>query len=415
MKRTILSIFCFLSTSYSMARGVVSFTGRSFFESPKEFQASTEFITDVRVEEKLRFDSLEVKFNLIASADHRYRSSSYVDVNEAYIGYEYNKLFISAGYHIFNWTSMESFQPADIVNSQVLDSDVESIKKLGELALNASYLTDFGILKFYIFPKVKENFLPQAQSRVLDGTRPVTSKVVLKEEVSDSLDHLQYGFGFEETYDDLELKINILKSINRNFAIVGYQNYSLVPNVGIVPSSGLETFYFDSLNITTSGTYFIGEHTLKFEYVFSSPDNKDIELLTANGVIRNIDRSLLALGYEYQINHSGGLDSMFFLEYQRALKGNERVKQELYIFQNDFFLGHRLSFNDAYAMELFSGFFYDLKRDEMFYLINFSRRINDQWKFKVGYRGYQANESDNLGLSLLDGDDEVYLTLYRYF
>ena len=106
---------------------------------------------------------------------------------------------------------------------------------------------------------------------------------------------------------------------------------------------------------------------------------------------------------------------MFFLEYQRALKGNERVKQELYIFQNDFFLGHRLSFNDAYAMELFSGFFYDLKRDEMFYLINFSRRINDQWKFKVGYRGYQANESDNLGLSLLDGDDEVYLTLYRYF
>lgn len=264
-------------------------------------------------------------------------------------------------------------------------------------------------------PKVTKNYFPDSRSRVADGSRPAATAIVKKTNVSNELKQAQYGIGLENTFDDLEIKLNLLKAINRSFVTLGYDEWVSSPGVGLVPTSQLSAYYFDSFNLTFSGTYFYDVHTLKFEYIFSSPYNKDLALLTAQGVTRNIDRSVLALGYEYQFNHSNGYDSMIFFEYQSALKGSKSVKEELYVFQNDLFLGHRLMFNDAYASEISSGVFFDPGRSEFLYLINFSKRVNNNWKYKVGYRGYKIDKDDNLGLNILKNDDEFYLTFSRFF
>lgn len=399
----------------AMSRGVINFTGRTFVNEAKDYQPSNEFAANFRIEEDNSLKSFEFKLNVAGNLNHYYKQSNLIDLNEAYISYEYSNLIVTAGYQLFNWSDLESFHPADIVNSRIIDSDVEAIKKRGELALSFSYLSEIGILKLYFMPKVIKNYFPDSRSRVADGSRPVSAAIVKKSSVSSDFNQAQYGIGFENTYDDLELKFNLLKAVNRSFVTLGYDTWVNSPGVRLVPTSDLTAYYSDSFNLTFSGTYFYDVHTLKFEYIFSSAYNKDLALLTAQGIVRNIDRSVAALGYEYQFNHSNGSDSMVFLEYQFALKGSKRAKEELYVFQNDLFIGHRLMLNDAYASEVFSGVFFDPSRSELLYLINFSKRFNNNWKYKIGYRGYKVDKADGLGLNVLKNDDEVYLTFSRFF
>ncbi len=351
---------------------------------------------------------------VIGNASEGERKNSYVNLNEALWKHDFGSYGFRIGYQVFNWSDMESFHPADIVNPRFIDSDIEQIKKKGILAGSFFLYTEFGIFKAYVIPRAEFNFFPSSNSRVLGGTRPERSQVVEASTISREKNILQFGGGYEFSSDSFELKVNGLYHVNTSQSLIGYSNYTIVSN-SVVPTGDLESYNFMAFDLTASGTLFLGEHTFKFEFLNHSPENTTTEFLTTSGLMIKDKESYLAIGYEYTLSHANGYDSMFLAEYQKSLIGEEDVQAATSIFQNDAFFGYRLTFNDTYGSEAFAGFFYDLSRAEYFYLGNFQRRLNDFWKFKIGYRGYSAGENDDLGLKILENDDEYYLTITRYF
>ncbi len=366
------------------------------------------------VENSFEYLNGEFRFRVIGNASQTEQLNSYLNINEMLYKYKLGQFDIKVGYQIFNWSDLESFHPADIVNARFIDSDIEVIKKKGALAATLNFYSDYGVFKLYVLPRVESNFLPSSNSRVLGGTRPGKSKIVKKDEITNDRTLFQYGGGYELSADDFEIKLNALYHVNTSQVIFGYEQYSVV-GTNVVPSGDLASYNFTALDLTASGTLFLDVHTFKFEFLHHSPDDQETQLLTTNGLSSKEDESILALGYEYTYTHATGKESMLFIEYQKALAGDENLNERRSIFQNDVFLGYRLSFNDVLGSELFAGLFYDLSRSEYLYLANFQKRINDYWKYKIGYRGYHIGESDDLGLKILENDDEFYLTLTRYF
>jgi len=418
MKKTLLAAAVLSSSlAFSEGRGEISFSYHRYTKE-KTSQINDLTFASFEVEDSGEILGGEYKLGIIGKANSKDRENSYMNVNDLYYSTDFMLgTRLDLGYKIFNWSKMESFHPADVVNARLLDSDIENFDKKGELSIVIEKESEVGIVKVYAFPMFEESFFPSADSRIADGVRPEKVNRMSDKGVSTDRQVWQYGASFEKQIGDFDFMAFALKHVDRNRPIVGFKDFTIVTSDIIIPQGNLESYYFDVLDFGFAGTYFLGEHALKLEALSSKFDvPAGQNFLTGAGLRKPIDYTTVAFGHEYSHTWENGWDSTFFTEYQRILEVDKQTRQELAIFQSDLFIGHRLTLNDAFSKEFLIGFFYDVERKGE-WLVNFGydQRINDFWKFHLGYRAFGHGESDKLGTYLLDGDNEVNFKISRFF
>lgn len=367
------------------------------------------------VEDKGDWDGWEYNLSLIGRADEKFQDNSYVDFNELNFGRSFGNWQVTAGYHMFMWSRSEAFHVVDVINSRINDGNIERFEKLGEISAVISHYTSIGTVKFIYMPYFKEGFYPDPLMRIFDGLRPARQNIVKGNRATDSNEDNQvnqYGVYYSHQFGDLDLTVFALDHIDRTRPIFG---------VRPATPTTLESFYVDVLDAGAAATYFWGEQTFKFEYLYSDFDaDENIAILDYTGNPRTIfDYQLASIGHEYTYNYANNWSSGFFTEYQRVIGVGKDKRSQAQIFQNDIFFGHRLALNDAFSNEFMLGLYLDIERSgETLYYLSYERRLNNAWKGKVSFRGVTIGDDakvDKRGLFVLDGDDELSVILTRYF
>jgi hypothetical protein len=143
-----------------------------------------------------------------------------------------------------------------------------------------------------------------------------------------------------------------------------------------------------------------------------------LQILTVNGLRTPTDHSQIAIGTEYLWSHDWGGESQFFLEAQGLFGTSKERRAELDVFQRDILIGYRLAFNDTQSTELFISLITDLERTRE-HLLNFyfDRRLTDNWKYRLGFRIYDAPQKGALplGLETFHEDHYAFFNLSRFF
>ena len=116
----------------------------------------------------VKFDPLYASVRAISRVDSIDADRNIVYIEDAWIGFRWWRLYVKAGWQLYNWTGTEAFHPADVMNSRNFDSDLENAEKLGELSASLEIEIPFGSITAY--------YMPYYQDPKFAGSR-VTSKL----------------------------------------------------------------------------------------------------------------------------------------------------------------------------------------------------------------------------------------------
>jgi hypothetical protein len=115
----------------------------------------------------------------------------------------------------------------------------------------------------------------------------------------------------------------------------------------------------------------------------------------------------------YQI-HETGADLGLLLEYSYDGRDDDPAEAPPVIFDDDFFLGARLTLNDVQDSELLAGLSVDRDDRASQLSLEASRRLDNFWTTELEGRWF-LNSGDNGVLSAFKKDSYITLRLLRYF
>jgi len=373
-----------------------------------------------RVETRWEEDAYKTVFRGLFRTDRLDSSRDVMFIEDAYFSMNFMQEWrLYAGYKIFNWTATEAFHPADVVNSRNWDSNLEYLDKRGELTLELNRSVWNGDISFYYWPRYERPLYPSASNRL--GFGQTLRPPVFVDDHSNDRRGQQWGVRLDQHVGTADISLHVLQHMDRNFAVVGESNYTLVPIFispsGVIPNSTPTIpYFFRDTQVGGTLQYVLGGLIIKAEGAIRK-FKKDLNILTARGFRTPVDHQEIAAGFEYGIVHDNGTESTFFLEGDTILGTSEAQRAELSAFQRDVFLGYRFAFNDQDSREIFVAGITDLERaNENFYSAKYSQRIGDSWKVGTGLRFYEAPQKGTYatGLEVLNGDNQFFLTLTRY-
>lgn len=408
-------------------KGEVSFQWRRFDDDKVERTEDTGTLVFSRVEAQYNDDDEKHVFRGFARVDHKDSDRDFMALEDFYVSMffgEQQDIQLLAGYKLYNWTATEAFHPADVVNSENFDSDLEFFEKLGEPTLELNKIFDWGTLSFFIWPRFERPQFPGNRSRLGFGVDLDRPEAINGTNVGEDW-QLQGGARLSYMMDDGDVSFHLIQHIDRNFPLIGTTDYVLNPFTGQnVPTDvtkftiGPTPYYYKVTQFGGTLQYAFSNLLVKFEGAYRSFE-KEVEVLTAEGLRKPVDHIDAAFGLEYTLplNINGGDTSVFF-EGGGIFGTTKEERSRLGVFQRDVFLGLRHSFNDIMGSELFLTMIHDLERkNERLYNFSYSRRLSDLWKMNLGIRIYDAPQKGTVarGLEALDGAHHGIISLTRFF
>lgn len=297
------------------------------------------------------------------------------------------------GYQIFNISYMESFHPLDVINARNYDISIVNAEKIGEFSLG--FKTSFyeGDFQFFLIPYPTRPILPGPDSR-LNLPNDISKTRWLQKGDDEERFGNHFFMTFEKSFESFDAQLMLHKGIDRAKGLFGTKDFVALMGEGI-PENNAEffTYYPEQLMTGFGVVYNMDGYQLKAS-AGGHFYTEETEILTVNGLDKPDDYIEAVLGYEKSFSH-GALDSTLVAEYQRVFSD----QTDDFIIQNDFFVGWRLFFNDALSKEFDVGLLYDLDgNEEGFVQTSYGQRINNEFKFKIGYVHY----------ILPDGQDVIY-------
>ena len=321
-------------------------------------------------------------------------------VEELFVSFEKSGWRLRAGYQMLNWTATEAFHPADVVNSRNLDSNIENAEKLGELMFSLRRRVANGSLEAFVMPRRERPQLPGPKSRLSfapAGVRVAAQWLGNDGQPESTNWDMQWGARWAAVIGDADVAIHYLDHQDRQQPVIRVGDV-----VGQVWAAYLPVRDW-------GGTYaqVLGGSIVKLEL-----GHKDFK---TEGLP---DHTQVALGYEYGWVLGSGAQATMIAEAQNYFGVDESQRAQLGIFQRDLLLGYRHAFNDSQSREILLTAIGDLERNHE-YLVNlkFSQRLGETFTLELGLRWIDAPAKDiqPQGLELLDGANQVFVNLRRFF
>ncbi len=374
--------------------GYVSVEGRAFFQDPL-YPGQEDQNGSIAAQPEYSHQWSDgthsftfIPFGRIDSADSE---RTHVDIRELNYIYRHENWYTRIGIGKVFWGATEFVHLVDIVNQTDLIEHVDGEDKLGQPMLQFSITPTWGTVDFFILPYFRERTFPGRDgrlraSRIIDIDNPVYEAVSEENELSAAL-------RYSRTFGDTDLGVYIFHGVNREPILVpseildpGTAERTLVPFYEKIDQIGLDAQRPD------------GNWLWKLEafYRFGYLEN----YLAATG------------GFEYTFFGIGdtGTDLGLLAEY--AYDGREEGGEAL--FDNDAFLGFRLTPNDEAGTQLLVGFDQDLDDEENALSIEGSRRFGSNWKLTLE-AWFFLDDEPGTTINALRGDDFARLELAYYF
>ena len=336
---------------------------------------------------------------------------------DVWVAYEKGFSQWKFGFQTFNWTQMDIFQPAELLNSVNFDGEIENLEKIGELALTLKMKLSFGFLQAIYMPLVFKSHFPSGKSRfsILDAGQEMGDLIFVKKDgtLVESNQFHQFAFHFSKSLETFDLNLFFVDQVDRRGPVVVFQN----------SSDSFRPVYFP---ITTFGGNFLYPNNgwvLKGEAARRLVTNPAQP--TIFGELQKKSHSFAALGVEREFSVKSWTVTGF-VEYQKLFglsqsddeENLEIELQKLSAFQNDIAFGARVSFNDLQGRELRLLVDVDLDRsDQILASVTYRQRVKEVWEVKAGYRYITAPQTEAIavGLELFDQDNYGFLQVTRFF
>ena len=396
-------------------RGEVSLEGR-IFEGDSNFNTDDHNLSVfARFETSIKRSPWRLKLRASARVDAKDEQRSLFNPEEIWAGFRKNGWDIRFGTQMLDWTATEAFHPADTFNSRIWDSNIENADKIGEVALSVATNIERGELSFYYMPRYEEPIFPGESSRLnpFGGGVAVSDAVWIDRNghVSGSAGN-QWGMRITQSISGADFGVHYLSHQDRYHpVIIQTMQNEYVPVYLPV----------DEVGLTYQQVF--GGVIAKLEYSKKHFDNTsslvDIPKVEGARALSQLNHGQLALGLEYGWSLKNGSEMTLYLEGQRILGVDEAEAVMLSQFQNDIMFGYRYALNDIKGRELFLSMIVDREIvQERLYNLRFQQRISDTVTSICGLRFIQASSdsgSRDGGLRNLDGSNQVFIMLIRYF
>ncbi len=311
---------------------------------------------------------------------------THADLREAYWAFEGEDWEVLAGVNKVFWGVTESRHLIDIINQTDLVEDPDQEDKLGQPMVNLSLQRDWGKLDFYLLPYFRERTFAGTDGRLREPL--VVDTDAVSYESSSEQNHVDLAVRYSHYFGSVDVGLYLFDGTSRE------------PR--LLPSStgeGLQPFYEQ---ITQTG--------LDLQYTGDAWLWK-LEAMHRDG----LDDSFFAAiaGFEYtrfQVADSNA-DLGFLVEYLYDGRDTEAAPTA---FDDDIFIGSRLTLNDTQDSNLLAGVVYDPDSSETFFNVEAERRFGDNIKAELRLRTFTGADPEE-ALFSIERDDYLQLRITRYF
>lgn len=324
------------------------------------------------------------------------KERTHVDIRELYWLYKGNEWEILAGINQVFWGVTESRHLVDIINQTDLVEDLDEEDKLGqpmirltrELKLaQASQQQDLGKLTLFLMPGFRERTFPGPKAR-LRTPFPVDQDTA-RFPGGASKDRIDLALRYSHTIGDWDIGLHYFHGNSREPL--------LIPN----PARGLLIPQYDLINQVGADIQYTSDAWLgKFEGIIRGGQGKTFGALVAGIEYTN-----------YQIFESNA-DLGLLVEYLHDDRDENFAPKT--IFDNDIFLGTRLSLNDIQNTQVLAGIVSDMETNEYSFSLEAERRINNNIKLELLIRAFGASDPKDT-LASVEEDDYAQLSVFYHF
>lgn len=402
VKTHILRLFIILTLAFTTGisagelSGNISLEGR-YFNSDGAFpdqQKNGGLSLSIQPEYKHKWnnDHSQFTFTSFYRWDAQDKERSHADIRQLDFVTTKGDWEVQAGIGKVYWGVAESQHLVDIINQTDGVEGADGEDKLGQPMFRVSHLSENGSLDLYILPYFRERTFAGSKGRFRAPVVVDTDNATY--ESSREEKHVDYAVRWTETVNEFDIGAHyfdgtsrdpIFKPIIKNGLVTG-----LTPHYPLIQQLGLDLQY-------------TGEETIwKFEGIARNYSN-------GSGLK---DYTAVVVGFEHSLPllSDSGLEMTLLGEYHHDSRGEVANAA----FQNDVFLGSRLSFNDEDSTELLAGAFIDIDNKTKSLRVEASRRIGKGLKLNLeGQVFTDVDTSDPL--KAFEKDDYLQVELQKYF
>ncbi|MEM7616932.1 MAG: hypothetical protein AAF195_00965 [Pseudomonadota bacterium] len=327
-----------------------------------------------------------VRFEPFLKIDGQDSERSYFDMRELTYSQRFSDFDILVGNGQIFWGVAESRNVVDVINQFDVVENNDETDKLGQPLIRFGKFTDIGRFEFYYLPYFRERNFPGA-----DG-RQRTELTVDNDNAQYDRDGEEFAGDFAVRYkqqiDKFDVGLHAFYGTARSpFLAVNGDGSSLTPIYQELTQGGIDVQWtsdawllkFEAVVINQGGDRFFST-VGGFEYSFFDIKQSGIDFgLLLEGLYDNRDENIVALN----------------------------------VFENDIFLGSRITWNNVEESELLFGGIIDVETSAIFGSIEYATRIGNNMKFEAETQILSASDDDPIYQQRRDSN--LTLRLTRYF
>jgi hypothetical protein len=330
------------------------------------------------------------QFNFIpfARLDGQDSRRTHVDIREAYWLHVGDDWELLAGANRVFWGVAESRHLVDIINQTDLVEDLDGEDKLGQPMINLTTQRDWGSLSLFVMPYFRERTLPGKHGRL---RFPIVTDGDAEYQSSDEEFRGDFALRYSHYYGAWDFGVYYFNGTGREPRFLLNDNGTrLVPFYDLIKQVGTD------IQFTYEGWLW------KFEGLWRAQHG---------------DHFWAAVGgFEYTLYQilESDADLGLLLEYSWDGRSADPIEAPPIVFDDDIFVGARLTLNDVQDSELLVGAVVDRDTRATQFSVEAERRLTNHWNLELESRWF-INAGNGTLISAFKEDSHVTLRLSRYF
>jgi len=279
------------------------------------------------------------------------------------------------------WGVTESQHLVDIINQTDLVDNFDGEDKLGQPAINFSWIQSWGTVDAFVIPFFRERTFVGEEGRLRFPPLVDTDQTVYESGAEEF--HVDLAGRWSHTLGDFDVGISHFYGTSREPRLNPGRGNSgslvLIPHYDLIHQTGLDVQWTKS------------SWLWKLEAISRVGDL--LPRFTA-----------LTGGFEYTFNNAfnSGADIGIVSEYLFDDRGDNATTP----FEDDLFLGVRLALNDVQSTSLLAGAIADRGGNATLITAEGSRRVGDSWTLEIEIRAFVGIDSTDL-LDGFSNDDHI--------
>ncbi len=286
------------------------------------------------------------------------------------------------------WGVTESQHLVDIINQTDLLENIDGEDKLGQPMINLALIRQWGTLDIFLLNGFRERTFPGVSGRLRTQPRVDTDQAVF--ESARGRGNTDFAIRWTNSIGDWDIGLSHFSGTSREPRFVVGSSASgepvLVPHYDLINQTGLDLQY-------TKGSWLWKLETIRRQ-------GQGPTYYAAVG------------GFEYTFYgiFKTGKDLGLLFEYHYDDRGLAATTP----FQNDIFVGLRLTFNDTQSTEILAGTIVDQDTPAKNFFLEASRRLGSHWKGSLEIRTFRNAPAGDF-LFAFRNDDYLQLEFAYYF